>query len=318
MNTTFTFLSAVYALIAIVCGLLGIKMIISASSRQALKRLLGYAYLSFAVMYGMIFLLETQVISYTHFFYRMSNLFVAIGILLIAVSTFFYPRILQGLPIPKRAFDGYLGSIRITKDLWIPVVPKYSAPDQTGNQELHLSYRGAPRENNYPYEIVNGIDIISYRGISERRPSEQSIPGQLSENRKPIHFAPAQVEAINRQLADLMETEKPFLKQGYSLKDLAGQLQIPAYQLSAFINMETGMSFNEMINKRRIGYCQEVIKLGEADQLNIYGLGGKCGFNNRNTFTIAFKKYTGVTPSEFLRSNSTKLHDLTNFGKSGD
>jgi AraC-like DNA-binding protein len=250
----------------------------------------------------------------------MSNLFVAIGILLIAVSIFFYPRILHSVPVPKRAFDGHLGRIRSRKDLRIPVVPKYSTPDQTGYQELNLSYRGAHREDNYAYEIVNGVETISYRGIYKRHSPEQSIAirGQLSENRKPIHFTPGQIEAINRQLADLMETEKPFLKQGYSLKDLAGQLQIPAYQLSAFINMETGMSFNEMINKRRIGYCQEVIKLGEAEQLNIFGLGGKCGFNNRNTFTIAFKKYTGVTPSEFLRSNSIKLPDLTNFGKSGN
>jgi AraC-like DNA-binding protein len=295
-------------------------MILSASSRQFLNRLLGYACLSFAVMYGMVFLLETQIISYTHYFYRMSNLFVGAGILLIGVSVLLYPRILRRLPMPKSAFDGRRSRIRIMKGVQFPVVPKYSVPDQTSNMELHLSYRRAHLGNKYPYEIAGEVDVISYRGANGQQPQEQqgAIREQLAENRKPIHFTPDQVEAINRQLAELMERKKPFLKQGYSLKDLAGQLQIPAYQLSAFINLEAGMSFNEMINKRRIGYCQEVIKLGEAEQLNIFGLGGKCGFNNRNTFTIAFKKYTGVTPSEFLRSNSIKLPDLTNFGKSGN
>jgi AraC-like DNA-binding protein len=26
-----------------------------------------------------------------------------------------------------------------------------------------------------------------------------------------------------------------------------------------------------------------------------------CGFNNRNTFTVAFKKFTGNTPSDYVK-----------------
>lgn len=121
--------------------------------------------------------------------------------------------------------------------------------------------------------------------------------------RRQVQFSPEQSKNISLQLNVLMETQKPFLQLGYSLRDLARQMEIPAYQLSAFINMETGANFNELINKQRIRYCQEIIKSGEAEPLNLFGLGAKCGFSNRNTFTMAFKKFAGMTPSEFLKAN---------------
>jgi len=113
---------------------------------------------------------------------------------------------------------------------------------------------------------------------------------------------------IIRRLSEIMEQQKPYLDEAYNLKALAGELKLHQYQLSAFLNHELGMNFNDYVNRHRVRYCEELIRKGDADKLNLKGLASKSGFHNRNTFTTAFKKFTGHTPSayskRYIKSNS--------------
>ncbi len=117
----------------------------------------------------------------------------------------------------------------------------------------------------------------------------------------PLHDP--QIQEIKERLQKLIQEDKVFLKKRYTITELSGQLQISVHLLSAFINQQFGMNFNDFINRLRIAYSKELIDNGNATQLNIFGLAAKCGFNNRNTFTTAFKKYTGKCPSEYLNKN---------------
>lgn len=113
-----------------------------------------------------------------------------------------------------------------------------------------------------------------------------------------------QIAQMKYEIESLLQRHQPFLKHGYTLQEMATSLSYPLYQLSALINQEYGSNFNELINKYRIEYAVDIIKQGKFQNLNINGLANQCGFNNRNSFTTAFKKFTGVTPSEYF-----KLHD---------
>ena len=99
-----------------------------------------------------------------------------------------------------------------------------------------------------------------------------------------------------------MLQQKPFLKPHYKLKDLAEDLQMPLHQLSAFLNKRLGMHFTDYLNQFRIKYCEDLIKNERSGRINMKDLVAKCGFHNRNTFTTAFKKFTGKTPSEYVRN----------------
>ncbi len=115
-------------------------------------------------------------------------------------------------------------------------------------------------------------------------------------------LTPAQIENIKDHLFRFMESNKPFLKFGYGIRDLANDIQIPSYQLSAYLNREVGMNFNDFLNQFRVRYCEDLMLSGVVGQLNLKGLALKCGFNNRNTLTTAFKKFTGFTPSMYTRN----------------
>ncbi len=106
-----------------------------------------------------------------------------------------------------------------------------------------------------------------------------------------------------------MENE-PYRKVGYSLGDLASEIGIPSYQLSAFINQEYGMNFNELINNRRVEYLFGLLKdHPENFQFTLEALGKSAGFNSRTSFIAAVKKITGKTPSEYFGKRND--HDLS-------
>ncbi|MBT1699531.1 helix-turn-helix transcriptional regulator [Fulvivirgaceae bacterium PWU4] len=114
-------------------------------------------------------------------------------------------------------------------------------------------------------------------------------------------------EELTRRLEAFMDREMPHMRPGYSITDLSAALQIPAHHLSALLNHHLGLSFNEYLNKRRIEHCKERILEGAAESLTLEALAFECGFNNRNSFTSAFKHFYGMTPSEFIKLQKNTL-----------
>jgi AraC-like DNA-binding protein len=101
-------------------------------------------------------------------------------------------------------------------------------------------------------------------------------------------------------------SEKHFLNRDANLKEVAGRLNIPSYVLSMFIHQAYQMHFNDVINSHRVKYISEGLTNGQWDTLTLEAVGEIAGFNNRITFLNAFKKFTGVTPSQYLKNIQDK------------
>jgi AraC-like DNA-binding protein len=93
--------------------------------------------------------------------------------------------------------------------------------------------------------------------------------------------------------------------QSYSINDFSKDINIPVYQISKSLNTFHEMGFIDFINKKRVQYCVQKLEKGEWSNYTIEAVAHECGFNNRNSFTNAFKKFLGTSPSEF-RGNLTK------------
>ena len=129
--------------------------------------------------------------------------------------------------------------------------------------------------------------------LGEKKKKPKSIELQLSSGN---------IEDLKWRLTMLMEEKKPFLTKGYHMKDMADELRIPVYQLSAFMNQVMGMNFNDYINRFRIRYCESLLQSHQNPRPSLKELASQSGFNNRNSFADAFKKFTGQRPSEYLRN----------------
>ena len=74
-----------------------------------------------------------------------------------------------------------------------------------------------------------------------------------------LQLTSEQIESMRHRLQELVATKKPFLQNGYHIRDMADDLGIPMYQLSAFMNRILGISFSDYMNRHRIIYCEELI-----------------------------------------------------------
>ncbi len=105
-----------------------------------------------------------------------------------------------------------------------------------------------------------------------------------------------------KQIIESHFAEKnPYCLPGYSIRDLSIGVNIPVYQLSAFVNQEYGKNFSEWINDYRFSFLQKMIaENGDFHLYTLEALGKLAGFNSRTSFISAIKKRTGKTPSEYF------------------
>ena len=109
------------------------------------------------------------------------------------------------------------------------------------------------------------------------------------------------IAKMNHLIKTFLVEKQPFLQHGYSLKQLAEDTHLPLHLLSAFINKYYKVNFNDFIIEYRVNYCKVKILNDEWKYKKLEAIAEESGFSNRNTFTAAFKRVTGLNPSEFLK-----------------
>jgi AraC-like DNA-binding protein len=103
-------------------------------------------------------------------------------------------------------------------------------------------------------------------------------------------------------LFQVLDTQKNYLKHGYSSGDLAQDCNIPKHHLSYLLNKKLSVRYNDFINKLRIEYAQTLMQQENAYQLTIDAIAVKSGFSSRSTFIKYFQKHVGKNPSDYLRA----------------
>ncbi|WP_394992089.1 helix-turn-helix domain-containing protein [Emticicia sp.] len=101
------------------------------------------------------------------------------------------------------------------------------------------------------------------------------------------------------KLQSLMQTEKPFLSSTFSLPILAKKLAVSQHHLSQILNESLGQSFFDFTAQHRIEEAKLLLKNQENAHLKIEEIAEMVGYNSKSAFNTAFKKITGMTPSEF-------------------
>ena len=113
-------------------------------------------------------------------------------------------------------------------------------------------------------------------------------------------------EKYRKRLVDYMEMHQPYLDPELSLNALADELSVSPKHLSQTINHSFQQNFYHYINSYRIHECIKLLSDATWASSNILEVAYEAGFNSKNTFNSAFKKITGMTPSEFKRNQSNQ------------
>ncbi|UCD62162.1 MAG: AraC family transcriptional regulator [Flavobacteriaceae bacterium] len=115
------------------------------------------------------------------------------------------------------------------------------------------------------------------------------------------NLTPSQIEEYKNQLLTLLRTKKPYLNPQVSIADLSEKLSISTKHLSQVINQTFDKSFFDFINAYRIKEVQNILKESTDDKLTVLEAMYQAGFNSKSSFNTAFKKETGLTPTEFRK-----------------
>jgi AraC-like DNA-binding protein len=161
---------------------------------------------------------------------------------------------------------------------------------------------------NIPLSIL--IYSIGYMGLKQPEIflNPFLIPSQSESNVKYQRsgLSDENAEEIKHRLLTLMTSEKPFLSHDLTLQKLAEQLKTSSHNLSEVINTRIHQSYYDFINQYRVEEFKNRLSDPENERYNLLSIAFDSGFQSKGTFNSIFKKFTGMTPSEYkARWNSS-------------
>ena len=162
--------------------------------------------------------------------------------------------------------------------------------------------------------IITGIIIIQFRRhrlyklrfenlLNESNNTTKEVPKvDVEKTFQNLNIDPKTVSLILNKL-QVFETKKGFLKNGITVTLLAKKLSTNTKYLSRIINIYKGKTFIHYINDLRVEYILDELKVNTTLQrYTILGIAKEASFNSAESFTAAFKKKTGITPSYYIKN----------------
>ncbi len=215
-------------------------------------------------------------------------LLILYAVCLFHTGRYFYLYLIKGNYV-----KGLFGDLRIVKFwvvygmvlfIWLMVLMVHI----TGNPEIEetvMKYLGIPV----------AILIFFWGFMETRRSPEKTFTVPVKQ---------AVQSEITRTIMDLMEKERTYRDNDYSLDRMANQLGIQPYELTRILNHDLKTSFYDLVNSYRVKEVKQ--RLGKDDQryFTLLAIAFECGFNSKSTFNRVFKEFTGKTPSEYARMNT--------------
>lgn len=98
---------------------------------------------------------------------------------------------------------------------------------------------------------------------------------------------------------NLITENKRLTDSSLSLNDVASELDLNKSYLSRVINSELEISFSNYVNRLRIEEAKSCMSVPKFNHYSLISIGLEVGFNSKSAFNSAFKKFTGLTPSEY-------------------
>lgn len=171
-----------------------------------------------------------------------------------------------------------------------------------------------------PVVYLAGVLTTGYFLIAQKEiyPFEQPELEEISKivlpdngSPKTVRFPEDKLDQLKAQLGQLMATNKPYLDNELSLPGLAKVMNISTHDLSFVLNEGFGLSFFGFVNSYRIAEVKQLMLSGQHRQLNMLGLAYSAGFNSKTTFNTAFKKETGLSPTQFIQTLEASTSQVT-------
>jgi len=122
--------------------------------------------------------------------------------------------------------------------------------------------------------------------------------------RKYLHSAMPRtdMQRIAGKINAHMSEERIFLQKDLTLRKLSDLIEEKPHKISQTLSEYLKVSFNDLVNRARIGHAKEMLKDKSFDHYKIEAIALESGFNNKVTFHKAFQKFQDCTPASYRDS----------------
>lgn len=142
------------------------------------------------------------------------------------------------------------------------------------------------------------IYFVGYKGFMQDD-ALQNPAGSKYENSSLSHSA---MQSILTRVKFEMTENRVFLQSDLKLKDLAESTSLSINHISQSINQLEGMNFSDFVNRYRFEEAKSRLSNPDHHDIKLIDVAYDCGFNNKTSFYNVFRKFSGMTPSQFKES----------------
>ncbi|NMH87316.1 helix-turn-helix domain-containing protein [Flavivirga algicola] len=110
--------------------------------------------------------------------------------------------------------------------------------------------------------------------------------------------------ALFNQISKLVAGNKMYIDSNISLSSISKLVGKSTQKTSEVINQYAKQNFNDFINYHRIQEAKKILLQEDREHHTISAIAFDAGFSSLSSFNSAFKKFEGMTPSSFKKSNT--------------
>jgi AraC-like DNA-binding protein len=114
---------------------------------------------------------------------------------------------------------------------------------------------------------------------------------------------PKDIESYKKRIIEAMETDKVFTDKNLSLQTFSEKVNIPKHFISEILNIHLKTNFQDFVNEYRVEEFIQLYSNPDNDHFSILGIATSAGFKNKATFNANFKKFKGVSPTEYRQQH---------------
>lgn len=106
---------------------------------------------------------------------------------------------------------------------------------------------------------------------------------------------------IERNLRECMDRDRLYLKPDLKLPEVAAAIGHGSVEVSQTLNVFMNTNFTDFVNQYRVEMFIERVKQSDMAKFTLASLSEECGFSSRTSFFRSFRKFKGMSPSEYLK-----------------
>ena len=109
----------------------------------------------------------------------------------------------------------------------------------------------------------------------------------------------SKTEFVMLKILDYLDGGKAYLDPEMTIEKFSNHIKIHPHHVSQVINSRLSVNYHTLIASRRVENAKSALHQSGNCSRNILSIAFDSGFNSKNAFNSAFKKMTGMTPSQY-------------------